>query len=239
MAPPGPRPTPSLPSALRSAAFDFYQHSIRLVPANVLWGVGFALVVFLSLLGGPVLTAVTGPFLGIPLVGIYRLAGHAGRGEDVVLSDALAGMRERLVPALVAGAVTTWASLLLALNLLVGFGSTMPLGWAFGTAAAWGLIAIAIVSVAFWPILGDPARRALSLRDAGKLAGLVVLAAPFRILRLALVVTVLAVVSTVLFAAIVSISVAFIALVSSRIVLAEADRLAALRPDLVGAAGDS
>jgi uncharacterized membrane protein YesL len=155
-----------------------------------------------------------------------------------VLSDVVRAMRERLVPALAASLALTWTSLLLTVNVLIGFGGQSPLGWALATAAFWGLLVIVALATALWPILGDPARRSTPLGEAVRLAALLVLASPGRMFRLSIVVAVLAVVSTILFAAIVSISVGYIALVSSRIVLPEADRLERRRAELAPPATD-
>jgi uncharacterized membrane protein YesL len=226
----GPLPRPTLFGALRAAAVDFYYHSIRVVPANLLWGLTLVGVLMATIAGGLWLAAFSAPFLCVPLVGVYRLDGHAARGEDLVLSDALRAMRQRFIPALAAGFVLTWVALLLTINVLTGFGGSSPIGWGLATAAFWGLVATTALSIAFWPLIADPARRDASLREVIRLSALVILAAPGRMLRLSIVVAILAVVSTIAFAAIVSISVAFIALVSSRVVLPEADQLADSHP---------
>ncbi|HSK53296.1 MAG TPA: hypothetical protein VLA44_11105, partial [Clostridia bacterium] len=163
------------------------------------------------------------PLLGIPLVGVYRIAGHIVRGEDTVLSDAFRAMRERIVPALLLADVIAWGSVLLAINVRLGLEAGTVVGWGFATFAGWGLVALVCISVVAWPITGDPDRRDLSFVTILRLAGYVVLARPVVMMVLTLVVVVLGIVSTIAFAAIVSISIAYLALVSSRIVLPEAD----------------
>ena len=65
-----------------------------------------------------------------------------------------------------------------------------------------------------------------SLPATAKLAAFTILAAPVRLMVLALAMLLIAVASTIAFAALITISLAFIALVSCRVVLPEADRLA-------------
>ena len=214
-----------LPRALRRAAVDFYYQSIRLVPANVVWGIVLVVLGLAAIRLGPWVAIVGAPLLGPPLAGIYRLAGLVTRGRHVVLSDAFAAARELFVPALLLAAVVGWGLGLLALNVAVGINASNPLGWGFATLAGWGAVALLIYAVVVWPLLADPARATEPARERVRLAGYVVLAAPFRMFGLTVVVAVLTVVSTIAFAALVTISVAFIALVACHMVLPDADRL--------------
>ena len=216
----------SLPGALRRGLVDFYYHSVRLVPANMAWG-AVLLVLGWVALGVSLLAArVLSPAVGFPLVGIYRLAGHISRGDEVVLSDVMAAIRERFVPALVLAGGTSWATVLLLINVRAGLAFATPLGWAFATIAGWGLLGIVVYTVVLWPILADPDRRAQSARAAGRLAGYVAIGHLWRMLALSAVVVVIGAVSTIAFAAVLTISVAYLALVSCRIVLPEADTMA-------------
>ena len=217
----------SLAGAIRDGLFDFYHHSIRLVPANVLWGLVLLGLGWLSVVAGLWLAVLGLPLLGLPLVGIYRLAGHIARGEEVVLSDAIGAAREQFLPALVAAGAIAWSLGLLAFNVVGGLNSASPLGWVFATVAGWGFVALTIYAVVLWPVLGDPERAAEPARERARLAGYVVLAAPFRMAGLTVVAVALWVVSTIAFAAIVTITVAYVACLSSRVVLPDADRLAA------------
>jgi hypothetical protein len=101
------------------------------------------------------------------------------------------------------------------------------LGVALATLAAWGLLVAAAVAVAFWPLLVDPARADRPVRDRLRLAGLVVVAYPLRVAALVIVLAVVGLASFVAFAALVTISVAYSALVACRWVLPAADRLEA------------
>jgi len=212
--------------ALRGATVDLYYQSIRLVPANLAWGATVLVLGWIAVSIGIGLALLGTPVLAVPLVGVYRLAGHVTRREEVVLSDAWTAMRERWVAALAIGAALVVAAVLLGTNIQIGLESDSPLGWAFATVAGWTLVATVIYAIVVWPLLADPDRRAVPARAAARLAGLVVLAAPIRVAGLALVVVALGIVSTILFALVLSISIAYIALLSCRVVLPEADRLA-------------
>jgi hypothetical protein len=215
----------SLPRALRRAVVDFYYQSIRLVPANVVWGIVLLVLGWAAISVGLWLAIVGVPLLGPPLAAIYRLAGLVTRRQHVVLSDAFGAARELFVPALILAAAVGWGLGLLALNIAVGIDASTPLGWGFATLAGWGAVALLLYAVAVWPLLADPARAAEPAIQRARLAGYVVLAAPFRMFGLTVVVAVLAVVSTIAFAALITISVAFIALVACHMVLPDADRL--------------
>ena len=97
----------------------------------------------------------------------------------------------------------------------------------FATLAGWGAVALLIYAAVVWPLLADPARATEPARERARLAGYVVLAAPFRMFALTVVVVLVTVVSTIAFAALVTISVAFVALVGCHMVLPDADRLVA------------
>ena len=190
-----------------------------------MWGVVLVALGWAAIALGIWVAIVGAPLLGPPLAGIYRLAGLVTRGQHVVLTDAFAATRELFVPAFVLAAAFVWGLGLLALNVAVGINASNPLGWVFATLSGWGGVALLIYAVVVWPLIADPARAAEPARERARLAGYVVLAAPFRMFALTAVVVVLTVVSTIAFAALVTISVAFIALASSHMVLPDADRL--------------
>ena len=222
----GPLERHSLPGAIRRALLDFFYNSIRLVPANVLWGILLIALGWLAVLVGTWLAILGLPLLGLPLVGIYRLAGHVTRGQEVVLSDVVTAARQQFLPAIALGAAVGWGLGLLAFNVVAGLASANPLGYAIATLAGWGFVALTIYAVVAWPVLADPARTGEPARSRLRLAGYLVLAAPFRMAALTLLAVVLWVVSTIAFAAIVTITVSFVACLSARVVLPDADRLA-------------
>ena len=222
-----PLPAPSLRSALRAAATDFYYQSIRLVPANVAWGAAFLGILAIAVWLSPILALVAAPLLCLPLVAIARLAAQIVRGDDVVLSDAAAAIRSFGRPAVASGIVLVLATVAFAANVAAGLGAGGPIGWAFAVLAAWGLAATWVFGLAFWPLLVDPDREAIPVIARARMAGLVVLAAPLRFAELGAAIAVVTLISTVAFAALLSVSVAFIALVAARVVLPAADQLEA------------
>lgn len=214
---------PRLGRALREAATDFYFNSWRLVPANAVWGVGLVLVIVLGWTRPPLLL-VMAPLLAFPTVGIFRLAVLIVRGESVAFSDALAAWRAYFGPTLLAGVAFTGLSIVFLANLTLGATSRSPLGWALATFAAWGLVTLWTGALVFWPLLVDPRRPELSLRQRLRLTSLMVFAFPIRLALLAFAVAVVLVISTFLFAALLTISIAYCALLASRYVLPAADR---------------
>ena len=219
----------SLAGALRQSLTDFYFNSWRLAPANLVWGVGF--VAFL--VAGPV--TVTGVVillvLAVPLAGLHRMAALIARDEPAALSDFVGGMRRFAIPALATAAGATILAIVFTTNLFVGLEAGGPIGWFIGAMALWGNVALAMLLVTFWPVLTDPRRDGLGLRRRLVLAGLVVIGRPGRVAALTVVVTAILIVSTVLFAAILLVSVAYVSLVSARYVLPMLDALEARLPE--------
>jgi hypothetical protein len=221
---PGARP--SIPGALRASAVDVFYNSWRLVPANLVWGVGFIAIGLIGL-SVPVLGVLLVPLLALPTVGLFRIAALIARGEAVSLSDAFAAWRQYAAPALAAGIAIMVGVVVATWDLVAGFTAGSMVGWAMGTLAAWGLLLVVGMAVAFWPLLVDPARADRPVRERLRLAGLLIVAFPLRMTALVLVLVVLVAASLVAFAALVTISVAFAALVACRWVLPAADRLEA------------
>jgi uncharacterized membrane protein YesL len=214
---------PSLRGAIRAAATDFYFHSWRLLPANVLWAVVALAIVALAILIPPLL--VLAPLAALPTAGIFRIATRIVRGESVSFWDGIAAWRSDLRPALALGTGLLGATVILGFNVATGLLSDSLPGWAFATLAFWGLVATWLYAWVAWPILLDPARATAPARERLRLAALLILAHPLRVAGLGLVLAVLIVVSTAAVVALVTVSVSFGALISARYVLPAADRL--------------
>jgi hypothetical protein len=217
---------PTLRGALRSSISDFYFNSWRLVPANLLWGLGLALV-YLAVLAWWPLAALISPLLCLPLVSMHRIGGRIVRGGDVSLSDGLHAWREVGLGAVVVGAIALIAGGVMLANLVGGLQSADVIGVAFATLAAWGLVIGWAWLCTFWPIVGDPDRAASGLRSNARVAAYLLIAHPVRLGSLAVLLAVLYVASTIVFAALVTVSLAFGAVVGCRYVLPAADRLEA------------
>jgi hypothetical protein len=217
--------SPGIAASFRAAAIDFYYQSIRLVPANLLWGVSFLVWLVLSFATGPLVTLVTAPLVAIPYVGVARLAALTARGHDVVLSDVGDAIRRFGVAALVSGAVAALAAAVLATNAFLGANLGGPIGWVLTTLALAGLLALWVFLLPYWILLVDPEREDHPVRARARLAALLVVAAPVRFAWLALLLAILLLVSTVAFVALLTIAPAYAALVMARYSLPLADRL--------------
>lgn len=220
-------PAPTLRGALRAGASDLYYHSIRVVPANVVVGLGLAIAAILSIRGGPVPALIVVALLGVPVAGLAQLGANATRGRDVNLFDVVDPVRRRPLVVLGAGVAFTLAAFVLVVNVVSGVLTGNIVAFALGTLAGWGLLGLFALGYAFWPLLVDPERAGRPALDVLRLAGLLVLAHPVRLGALALLLTVVLVVSTILFAALLTVSVGFVLLVAARFVLPAADRLEA------------
>lgn len=219
-------PLPGVRSALRNALSDVYFHSIRLVPANLVWGLGFIVVMSLLAGGATVIGVVLLPLLSLPLVAIARLAGEIVRGEHVVLADGWQAARELAGSALVAGTLVVAASVVLLYDIAIGLAAGTAPALAMAVLAGWGLVALWLLALPFWVLLADPARRGRGPREAARGALSLLLVEPRRLIGSALAVSVVLLLATVLVAALLAVAVAYAALVTARVVLPAADRLA-------------
>jgi uncharacterized membrane protein YesL len=219
----GGKRTPGIGSGLRAALTDFYFNSGRLVGANVVWGaaaVGLALV----WLVWPVGALILAPLLAFPTVGIFRLAAGIVRKDGPVSArDAFTAYRDFAGAALLLGVASVVAGVVLGTNAVVGLTQAEPLGWVIGTLAAWGLVVGWCGVIVAWPILVDPDRGDQSLRRRLRLVGLLLLAHAGRFALLGIVVALIAIISTVLVVALLTVGVAYVALVACRVVYPTAD----------------
>lgn len=216
---------PGFAATLRLAATDAYAESLRLLAANIVWGL--TLVAWsAAVLTVPPLVLLA-PVLALPTTAIFFLTTTIARGGRVDLGAAFGAVRHRAVaiPAIGLAAAIMVGSLVLGLDFYVGIGAGTPLGWAFATVAAWGLVALWLIGWTAWPLFTDPDRRDRPVRDRLVLAALVVLAHPLRTLAMGTLLAVLLAVSTVAILPLLTVSVAIAALVSTRSTLPLADRL--------------
>jgi hypothetical protein len=217
--------SPGLVASFRAAAFDFYYQSIRLIPANLLWGGAFLLWLIVAVATGPLVTLVAAPLVAVPYMAVIRLAALTVRGRDVVLSDVVEAVRRFGLAALVAGAIAVLGAVILASNAALGANLGGPVGWVLTTLAATGLLVLWVYGIAFWVLLVDPEREDRPALARARLAALLHVAAPGRLTWLAILLGLLLLVSTVAFVAVLTIAPAYAALVAARYVLPLADRL--------------
>jgi hypothetical protein len=222
---------PRLGTVLRAAVSDYYFNSMRLVPANLVWGFALALIVLIGMVS-PLLSLALLPLLALPTAGVFRIAARIVRGEPGIgLHDIAWPYRHAPGRWVVLGLAVVAAALVLGSNLLVGLGGGEPAGWAIATLAGWGLVALWCGALVGWPLLVDPARAATPLGERLRLAGALLLAHPLRFAGLGLAMAIVVTISLVLVAAILTVSVAFVALIACRSVYPAADRL---EPALAG-----
>lgn len=221
-------PPPSgVARVVRVALSDFYFNSGRLVAANVVWG-GAAIVLWLSWLVSPLMALMLAPLLVFPTAGIFRVAARIVRADGQgSFRDTLTAFRADARSTLLLGLTAVAASLILGTNAVVGLTQTEPIGWVVGTFAAWSLIILWCGAIVAWPLIVDPRRADQSLRQRLRLGGLLLVAHPARFALLGAIIAVVVLISTVLLAALLTISISYIALIACRCVYPAADRFEA------------
>jgi hypothetical protein len=113
-----------------------------------------------------------------------------------------------------------------------------PTGWAFATLAAWGLVVLWCAALVLWPVLVDPDRPdRRPLRGDLSVAAQVLLTEPRRVAGLAATAAVIVALSVVLTVAVLTVGVAFVALLACRSVYPIVDRIRAVSTVSVGPTG--
>jgi hypothetical protein len=217
---------PRLGAAIRAALTDYYFNSVRLVAANVVWGAAVAGVA-VAWLVWPLAGLVLTPLLALPTVGVFRLAALIVREGHASFRDSVVAVRTHAGAALLIGIALLAIGLVLGTNAVVGLTQGEPLGWFIGTFAVWGLIVSWCGALIAWPLVVDPLRADDSLGRRLRLVGLLLVAYPIRFAVLGVAIALIAAVSALLLAALLTVSVSFIALVACRHVYPSADRLEA------------
>lgn len=210
---------------MRASLDDYYFHSMRLIPANVVWGAGVVALVIVGF-AWPVGGLLLLPLLALPTSAIFRVAARVVRVvPGVGLHDVAWPYRHDAGQTILLGAAVTAAAMILATNVVSGIAGGTPAGLVIATLAAWGLVALWCGMLVAWPLIADPARAATPLMRRLRLAGALLLVEPIRFGGLAIVGALVTIVSTVLTAAILTVSVSFVALLACRSVYPIADRL--------------
>jgi len=216
-------PAPRLGRAIREAGLDLYYNSVRLVPANILWGSSLLAILFVvsgNLVLSPLLV------LMVPLtMGLMGMATTLVRRRRLFWSDSVDAMRGRFWPLLVIGVAQLLLSAIAAADVLIGLQLTGFVGPVVVIGGFYTLAAIWLLAVTTWPLLLDPVRDADGIRPRLRLGFLLAVAHPVRLGALGLLLAVFLVLSTALVAALVTISGALTMLVAAHYVLPAADRL--------------
>src|SRR5205814_3210627 len=114
-----------------------------------------------------------------------------------------------------AGFIVGGSTVVLVSNFVLGVSSFDPVGWGFATAAFWGLLLLWLVAASLWPLLFDPVRAKEPVTNLVRLAVAVAFVKPLRYVSLMIGLAVVLVLSTILAAALLTVSVAFACLVLS------------------------
>ncbi|MEO7296359.1 MAG: hypothetical protein ABIZ57_09455 [Candidatus Limnocylindria bacterium] len=195
------------------------------MPANVMVALSVVFVLVAGAIGGPLVAVLLAPILAFPLSGLFRLTGFIARGRDAVLSDVWTGWRTSWREILLLGVTFMLAVLIFGTNVLVAISVGDGVSVIIGVMAGWGLLGTWLYALLAWTILTDPDRVEINARERLRLAALMAIAFPLRLVAFSLLVAAFLAISTALFAAILTVSLAFAALVTCRYVLPAADRL--------------
>jgi hypothetical protein len=205
------------------AAEDLYYHGVRLVVANLIWGIGALATAYLltrTPLGALALVAM------IPLsIGLMGMATALVRERSVVMSDFARAIGARFWRLLALGLAQLGLIVIAGFDLLLGLSLGGIVGLVLALVAFYSALAVGLLALTVWPIVTDPERRDEPVRAGVRLGALLVLAHPVRIGALAFLLAVLTLASTILAAAIITFAAAYIALVAAHFVLPAADRL--------------
>lgn len=205
------------------AAEDLYYHGVRLVVANLIWGMG-ALATAYLLTRTPVgALALVGM---IPIsVGLMGMATALVRERSVVISDFARAIGARFWRLLALGLAQLGMFVTAGFDLLLGLSLGGIVGLVLALVAFYTALAVGLLALTVWPIVTDPERRNEPVRAGVRLGALLILAHPVRIGALAFLLAVLTVASTILAAAIITFAAAYLSLVAAHFVLPAADRL--------------
>jgi hypothetical protein len=216
-------PQTSVLAAAAEAVRHLLDHPGPLILANVAWG-AVALVTWLAAAVSPPLGIALAVVLAWPAAAVAQVACRVVRATDVSLGSAVRWPIRRPAVA-VMGAIAVMCAVVLTVNIQGALARGDLLGIAFATVAGWGLVALGVVASVAWPLLGDPRRSGAGVTDTLRLAVAVTLVRTPRIAGACLLVWGFLVISTVLAAAILTVSVSIAALFLARVVLPIADTL--------------
>lgn len=212
---------------MRAALGDLYDNSFRFLGANLLLGIVLLIVAFLAI-GTPL--ALVGLIVAVPFAaGLMAMATQLVRNEHCDFSDFTAELG-RPWRSLLIGAVQLLIGFVLVFDIVLGGGLSGALGAFLSVSALYGLLVWWLYAVALWPLLLDPLRAGEPTRRLLRLALVIVVARPIRLLLLGLLLGALLGVSTVAVAPLVTVSVALAWLVAARWVLPFADALEGRQP---------
>ena len=202
---------------------DLYYNGVRLVAANLVWGIG-AVVTAFALARSPfgILALV---FMVPVTAGLMGVATALVRERSIVMSDFARPIRARFWKILGLGAAQLVLTIIAGFDLVLGLQLGGIIGIVMAVTAFYTAVALWVLAWTIWPIVADPERLDEPVRSCVRLGALLVLAHPIRLGLLALVLAAITLASTILAAAIITFAAAYLALVAAHFVLPSADRL--------------
>jgi len=216
-------PAPRLVPVLRTALEDLYYNGVRLVAANLVWGLGAVITAFALARSAFGILAL---LIMIPITaGLMGMATALVRERSIVMSDFVRPLRGRFWRILALGAAQLVLTIIAGFDLVLGLQLGGLVGIAMAIVAFYTGVALWVLAWAIWPIVTDPERHDEPVRSGVRLGALLVLAHPIRLGLMAVVLAVITVASTILAAAIITFAAAYLALVAAHYVLPSADRL--------------
>jgi uncharacterized membrane protein YesL len=201
---------------MRDAATSFYFNGWAFIGANVAIGAVLLAALYGALYLGPWLLLLLAVAV-IPAAGTMRMATRLHRDGHTDLGDFTEAFHIGRI--LLLGLAQLGLSVVLAVDVAIALSWGSWIGLVLLVGAAYGMVALWTVSVVAWPILLDPARDATPIRRRLRLAILVVFLEPRRVGGLALVSALIIVVSTLLLAPILTLSISFVWLTIAGFVL--------------------
>jgi hypothetical protein len=219
-------PAPTLGGAVRAAGSDFYYNSVRLVPANLLWGAGFLAVLFAAVYFGVLALLLLIALLLVPLTaGLMTMAAVLVREKRLFFSDFVDGIRRDFWRNLGLGALQLAVFVVLSADLFFGLQIPNLVGIFLAVSAGYALIILWAYVLVAWPLLLDPIRRGEPASRQLRLGALLLLAHPFRVGAIAIIILVFLAVATFTVAGVAMFALALALLVAAHYVLPTADRL--------------
>jgi hypothetical protein len=216
--------------ALRGAVEDFYYNSWRFLGANLV--VGTLIVVILLGTMGSVVTLVLLPLVAVPIAGIMRMATRLVRDGHTDFGDFMEVIRHP-AHALVLGTMQSLVVLVLVIDLLVASAWGSWLGTFFLVSALYGFVLLWAYAAVAWPLVLDPERDGEPLRARLRLAAMVLLAHPIRMLTFVAVLGILLLIAGILIAPLLTFAIGLLWLAIARYVLPVADRVEQRPTELV------
>jgi hypothetical protein len=215
-------PAPRIGGVLRSAAEDFFYNSWRFLGGNLVLGLVLLAIGMVAVYAPIALLAL--PLAAAPAAGLMRMATVLVRDGHCDFGDMTAVMR-RPLRWLVVGAVQVGLLAVLLVDMNAGAAIGGTLGAFVTVSALYGVLVWWLLALVTWPLLLDPVRDEEPIPARLKLAAMLLLAHPLRILAVGVLLAVFLVLSTISVAPLVTVSVAVAWLVAARYVLPAADRL--------------